>query len=276
MKCLDIERFLDAYLDHEFDARERLEFELHIDACEDCRLQVQHQHQLRKDIREALHSPAPDTLHTRIDTLLDDAPPSPRSASWTRWGGWRYLSMAAAAAALLGLTFAGISTEPTNLASSITAALGTASLANAHSDADEDVLVRESIDWHRRKLPLEVTGPRSESVRTWFRDKVDFPVRLPRFRAPDVALLGGRLAHVHDRKAALVTLEVKQRKLSMMVFPSPQHRLASPALRAKQPRVTMRTARGYNIAIVRDGDITYSLTSDLPQRELSNIIITSF
>src|SRR5690606_11806882 len=100
----------------------------------------------------------------------------------------------------------------------------TGHLGNVITDdaTEEDEVVEETLDWHRRRLPMEVTGPHGDEVQVWFRGKVDFPVRVPQFRHANVALLGGRLAKVGDNKAALLTLEVDQRKLSVLAFPMKQ------------------------------------------------------
>lgn len=305
MKCCDIERFVDPYLDNEFEARERTEIELHLAACEPCRQHVELQQSLRRVVAICARASAPASLHDRLVARLgldcSDAtpataqspvalevlaPPSPQQPPpplaahppWHDWGGWRYVSLGAAASLLLGLTTLGLLTE-----------VGTGGVryaGNLNSAIDStpeppltDPVVEESLDWHRRRLPMEVTGPSSDEVRGWFQGKVDFPVRLPSFEQRNVAVLGGRLAKVGDHKAALVTLEVNHRKMSMMVFPqdgltrSPRRMLTRLGVRQPElPRLMLHTASGYNVAIVRDGDIAYSFVSDLPQRELRQLV----
>ena len=47
-----------------------------------------------------------------------------------------------------------------------------------HAAVTADVIAK-----HQRNLPLEITG-RSDEVRRWYADKVDFPVRPPSFANP--------------------------------------------------------------------------------------------
>jgi len=304
MQCSEIERYVDPYLDNEFDARESTEIELHLAKCEGCRRYVELQRALRHTVTVCCKSSAPGSLRDRIvgrlaldvdSTELPCAEPAGAHESeisgansdesherattaaetvgetWRDWTGWRYVSLASAAAVLLGLTALGLTTETNGDSARLLGDLNRA-VETPTSDAAPEAVIEETLDWHRRKLPMEVTGPSSDTVRGWFRGKVDFPVRLPAFDDPQVAVLGGRLAKVGDQRAALVTLEVKHRKMSMMVFPEKgleEHRFIS---KRPRPRMVMRSASGYNVAILSDGDIAYSFVSDLPKSQLRQIV----
>jgi anti-sigma factor RsiW len=76
MECGDLGRAVDAYLDGEFDARERAEADAHLAGCEPCRSRVEAQRRLRDAVRgclrEAMTPPAevgraPPALRARIE-----------------------------------------------------------------------------------------------------------------------------------------------------------------------------------------------------------------
>lgn len=142
-------------------------------------------------------------------------------------------------------------------------------------------IVVESVNWHRRNLPPEVVGPSGERVSTWLKPKVDFPVRLPRFERTgreDVSLLGARLSNVRDKQAAYVVYEVDGNKISVMLIGGnrimAQPRRARAVRRPAHPPIY--TANGYNVAVIQDNGITYSVTSELPREDMAQLVDAAF
>jgi len=79
MDCTELERAIDAYLDGEFDARERAEADAHLAQCERCRALADAQGRirtaLRARLRDAMTPPAaegraPAALRARIEDAL--------------------------------------------------------------------------------------------------------------------------------------------------------------------------------------------------------------
>jgi len=274
MKCSDLQRFLDTYLDGEFEPREQAEFDAHLSACETCQKSVEIERRLLQSLKECTVASAPTHLKACILEGLNgvDQHRGTTGARWRHWSGWRSVSVGAVGLVLVGLTLAGTLPKTDADGSRIIGDLG-AALAKANATQTEAV-VEETLDWHRRRLPVEVTGPRREDVVHWFEGKVDFPVSIPRFDEKKVDLLGGRLAKVGDHKAALVTLQVNHRKLTLLMFPRvgvlpPGHSMMpSPGF------VEVRAKSGYHVAIFQRGDIAYSLASDLSERELRHLAAT--
>lgn len=274
MKCSDLQRFIDTYLDGEFEPREQAEFDAHLSSCDSCRNSIEIERRLRLSLKECTVASAPTHLKVNILEGLNglDTQRSGAGARWRHWSGWRAVSVGAVAVGLVGLTLAGTLPQTDADGSRILGDLGSA-LAKANASQTEAV-VEETLDWHRRRLPVEVTGPRREDVGHWFEGKVDFPVSIPHFDEKKVDLLGGRLAKVGDHKAALVTLQVNHRKLTLLMFPRvgvlPQKHavMPSPGL------VEVRSKSGYHVAIFQRGDIAYSLASDLSERELRTLAAT--
>lgn len=142
-------------------------------------------------------------------------------------------------------------------------------------------IVVESVNWHRRNLPPEVVGPSGERVSTWLKPKVDFPVRLPRFERTgreDVNLLGARLSNVRDKQAAYVVYEVDGNKISVMLIGG--NRIMAQPRRARVRRRPVNppiyTANGYNVAVIQDNGITYSVTSELPREDMAQLVDAAF
>jgi len=66
MTCEDFVPFIDAFVDGEFDERERAEMEVHLDSCETCREQVRFQVRLKEEFKASLTESAPDALREQI------------------------------------------------------------------------------------------------------------------------------------------------------------------------------------------------------------------
>lgn len=72
MNCNEINKFSFTYLDGEFEARERGEFETHLRLCPQCRCAVQHDAMFRDVVRDHLDVPAPaGDLRNRLRERLD-------------------------------------------------------------------------------------------------------------------------------------------------------------------------------------------------------------
>ena len=71
MNCQDIQKFAFTYLDCEFDARERGEFETHLRLCEPCRATVERDAMFRNMVRDHLDTPQPaPALRGKIQVCL--------------------------------------------------------------------------------------------------------------------------------------------------------------------------------------------------------------
>lgn len=308
MDCGEFQMMVHAFVDGEFEERERVECEVHLAQCPSCRASVRQISLFQKTLKESYEPErAPDALRQRIQAALarkaaeqaaeqaaqaePAAPalelaaaapvlklspppqePAPRARRWPA-------SWLAAAALLLAAVGYWIQAEP---AQEPPAAQAIAQ-EEPQEEESRDAIVAESVNLHRRNLPVEVTGPSGERVRYWFHGKLDFPVRLPRFERAghnDVNLLGARLSHLREKQAAYVVYEARGQKLSVMVFdghhrvrpmPSPHH-----PLRRASPGRQIYNADGYNVAIIENNGVTYSITSELPQEDMVKLVNAAF
>ncbi|MBH23729.1 MAG: hypothetical protein CMH57_04540 [Myxococcales bacterium] len=146
------------------------------------------------------------------------------------------------------------------------------------AELDPEPIVEEAVNWHRRDLPVDVVGPSDKRVKRWFDGKVNFPVRLPRFdreRPGEVNLLGARLSNVRDRQAAYVVYEANGSKLSVMVF-NRNPRIKTIRRDVARRPIYFKNAGGYNVAVVEDNGVTYSITSELPEHEMVQLVDAAF
>ena len=311
MNCSEYKLLVNAYVDGEFDERDALEAHHHLEGCEACRRLTRHEGMMRKHFK-ASYEPdvAPDDLRDRLmgrlgavavaeeaqreaeEAQVVPMPQRPQQARPTWVIG--PLAAAAAAAALVFVFWDNPAEVPGRSAS-------TADGANALRPIDPvttsikapdvralgfEPIVEESVNWHRRNIPIEVTGPSGERVSTWLKPKVDFPVRLPRFERTgreEVSLLGARLSNIRDRQAAYVVYEVDGSKISVMLFDGHRDNGSSqpavrPAAHPHSARATpaIYTAKGYNVAVIEDNGITYSITSELPPEDMARLVDAAF
>jgi anti-sigma factor RsiW len=263
MSCAEVARFIHVYLDGEFAAEERAEMEGHLAGCPACAEAARRERQFLDRVRGTLRADgaaAPAALAARIDRALDQVErPAPRTwRTAITWG----LPAAVAAALLLAAMRAGEGQLP--------------------SQPDEramamPVLFREAVARHERELPVEVRGPDPEQVRTWFRGKLDVPVRPPALLAPSVQLLGARLSHLGDRQAAYLVYDVGGSKFSVFIF-DPQN-LETERFRRRTVRghdVYLGGEHGYHVAVLRDGGLGYAFASDLPEARMLDLLSAAF
>lgn len=255
MDCSELTRSIDAYLDDEFDARERAEADAHLIACRRCAGLVESQGRLRAALRAKLREAmgtaapeghAPEALRARIhDALAREKRPL-----WRRALAPVPIATVAACCAGALVIFAG--------------------------HGADDALVDEAVRKHNRDLPLEVTaaaaGP--ESIPQWFAGKLDFNPTPPRFRQTGVRVVGARLSHLREFPAAYIRYELPRGHAGLFIVDDPDHHFAQATrpFRVATGPVRVVNARGYNVAVWRQNEIVYSLVSDLDEQALYRLV----
>jgi anti-sigma factor RsiW len=138
-----------------------------------------------------------------------------------------------------------------------------------------NTLVEEAVQRHARGLPLEVTAvdTAGEAVPEWFKGKLDFNPRPPRFTRPDIRLVGARLSHISDRPAAYMRYELPRGHAGLFIVEDHDGRLfPARAFSDRDGQVRIVAARGYNIAVWHHDGIAYSLVSDLDAAQLQALL----
>jgi anti-sigma factor RsiW len=257
MNCQEFKLFTDAYVDGEFSDRERADFEAHVRDCEECRAEVEAKICFKEQFKGCMgEEKAPAALRERIGQEIDEVERERRRQSPIRRLAVVGAPLAAAAALVIWFLPQLTTVTP--------------------AKSEQVPAVENTIDWHRGDFPIEVTGPHSQDVARWFRGKVDFPVRLPTFQSEHVRLIGGRIAHVKDRRAAYAQYEVDGTRLSVMIFHGDDLKVPGDKIRQVAGRdIAVLNSHGYEVAVLQDDGITYTMTSDLPEEELLELVGTS-
>ncbi|HUK66732.1 MAG TPA: zf-HC2 domain-containing protein [Anaeromyxobacteraceae bacterium] len=258
MDCAELARTLDAYLDRELAPREEAEAVAHLASCPCCRELAEGEGRRRSAIRAGLKAAmgpcseagrAPDELRARLRLALSQQ----KKPLWRRVLAPLPIGALAACAAGFVFVFA--------------------------TQSGRDPLVEESVLKHTRDLPLEISaaslGP--DSVARWFDGKLDFNPAPPRFRGPDIRVVGARLSHIQDRPAAYVRYELPTGHLGLFILDDPDRRFgeAGRVVHVGPSSVHLINARGFNVAVWRRNEIVYSLVSDLDEDDLTRLVMTA-
>ncbi len=266
MKCKDFLPLIDTYVDGEFDELESDELEMHLSACPECRKKVDSQINWKRSFKQCLEGEtAPVDLRASIlgqiltpqtEQQDEDENVLPlREKVATKKGAIAGLSIAAIAL----LSFYAVPKFVT--------------VAPAASDTEP--VVEQAIDWHTGNFPIEVTGPESDRIENWFVDKVAFPIHLPAFK--DANLLGARLANLKERRAAYVAYDIDGTRLSVMLFNGDGLLVDTENIKNIKGRdIALINQNGYTVALLQNGGVTYSLTSDISEEKMTELLSSSF
>lgn len=272
MTCEELIPFIDAYVDQELDDSDLRDMEVHLDECQACRGRVAYQVGFKDHFKQVMSrtvAPPEFKQHLMAQLIAADAEssraveqedePAPTVLAMKPRGQWlRHAWVAAPLAAAIGLVVV------------------VPNFTVAPASSDVLPVVEQTVDWHSGNFPIEVTGPDAQGVTRWFRDKVDFPVRLPHFDSRRATLLGARLAHVQDRRAAYVVYEVDGTRLSVMMFDGQGLTVPSDQIRTVGSRDMMVVnQRGYEVAMLQDDGVTYTITSELPEPQFLSLVAGS-
>ncbi|HVO19121.1 MAG TPA: zf-HC2 domain-containing protein [Anaeromyxobacter sp.] len=245
MDCRELERSVDAFLDGEFDERERAEAEAHLAACPPCRAMIDGQARVRSSIRarlrEAMAAPAPAALRERLG----------RSLARERRPLWRR------------------AVSPLPVATLAACAAGVLVVLASHSGNPD--LLEDAIRNHHRGLPLEVDAA---AMPGWFAGKLDFHPSLPHFGGGVARVEGARLSNLREWPAAYVRYQLPRGHAGLFIVDDPGRRFDAPGrdVRVGSEVVRVASARGYNVAIWRQDEIVYSLVSDLDEDALFRLV----
>lgn len=259
--CENFEPFVDTYIDGEFGERENAEMEAHLSVCESCRQKVQRQVEFKEHIREQLaDEQAPRELRDGVLAQIEELETQrQKETTRRRWGsvarlGWVAGPLAAVAALMFVVP----------------------EFTVAPAASNPVPVIDHTVDWHQGNFPLEVVTADTGEAEKWFEDKVDFSVRIPQFNDERVNLLGGRIAHIEDRRAAFVLYEVDGAKLSAILFDGDGVKVPRERLRRIEDRdIAWLNQQGYGVAVVQDGGVTYAMTSDLSEERFLGLVADS-
>lgn len=259
LTCGQCQRAMGAYLDSEMGRDELAEVEVHLESCAACRRALDAEREVRDLVRsrreDLMKRPAPD-LRPRVlaavraahaQGLRANATPRPRLA----------LYAVAASIALVALGWfygrhAGTATPGTVVAE----------LVNEH--------IRCMM---KREAALDVTTGDVDSLRGWFRGRLDANVEVPDFRDQGLDVAGGRLCYLLDRRAAYVMYRAEGAHLVCM-FVLDAGGLADETSEGGSdtlPGVVLTAWKGYTVAVWQDRGLLHALVSDVPAATLEKL-----
>jgi anti-sigma factor RsiW len=266
----DYGAIIELYLDKELIGPDLEEFRAHLEACAACRAELE----VREELIRLLHRSrplysAPDALRDRVmrATELSHSstpytPPGLRRrilrilARPLQSPGSGFLRWQVLVAAIL-LVVAGLLPVP-----------GILRQASANSYIEAAVAAhRSSLNG---SLPLEIKSESPRVVTAWFAGKVPFNFRLPE-AAEEVGneqvyrLTGGRLVNYKDRYAALVSYQMQQQTISLLVSSS-QSALAAGGEEVPSGGIVFHYSKQMGFAVITwsTHGLTYALVSSLP------------
>jgi anti-sigma factor RsiW len=250
--CRELEEsFLHAYVDGEFSPEDCAEVRTHLARCAVCTAAVQLQQSYKAALRRAAIQ-APHALLDQVRVQLGDEAVEGRWVRAVREP--KAIGFAAAAAGAAVWFLAGGLHHP---------------LLSRRS-----ALVDDGVAIHAKALPLDYAASDVSSAQHWLDSRLDFGARLPRF-AGGTQLQGVRLSNLNSHPAALVTYTVPQgdgRRVSLLIVDDPDASLQGRSQRVANREVWLSQARGFNVASWRNDEVTYSLISDLDERDVLALV----
>ncbi len=244
MICNDVKKYLDTFVDGELEAAVLLNVENHLETCESCSALAGLKRRFKSELRAVGQIEAPPQLRAEVLKIAKRG--RRKKVIW----GAAVVPLAAAAAAIFALALPTTEPEPVKLATYV-----------------DDVIER-----HVRELPMEVKGPDPSEAATWFRGKVDFPVRPAALQLKRASFEGARLSNVRAEQAAQMIYNVDGHRVTLMIF-NTRHTRFSGGQRYKlgNKNVLFSRQNGYNVAVLLDGDMAYVLSSDLPRDRMLDL-----
>lgn len=246
MKCGEVDSLAELSLDGELAPKDQALLDLHLVSCPACRQRVRaltwSHKQLRAHLKAVGEPSAPLGLCTRVRSRI-------RRAEETRLKS-RFVPLSVGAVVVVGAM--------------VIATTGRSGLVDPE----------RPVSRHAARLPPEVRASGEPlQVQRFLLDNFG-EVRLPTPGRilPNLKLVGARLDHVADRKAALLMFDRRGARISLLVYgweseavlPPPQFRVR----RIKNRAVVVGRHRGYNMVAFRRGPHLYSVVSDLDEEEL--------
>lgn len=253
MKCDDVRRFADLYIDGEFDAREAALFEEHLASCESCHQEVNALIAFQEALRRKLGPPKmPAAARQRvIDAVFTDAPAA------NRWS----MSLPAVVAASVAMLLVG--------------ALGVYRFWPAPDDVSR--IVAESVAVHEVGLPLDFEGD-GDKVKGYVAERAELASAPPLVEDQNTRLMGIRLARVGNSKAIVYKYLHNGRPISVVQVP---RQAAEAAYQPGQPgadalRVLYNGDRnGHSVTLYESPGFTNAVVGDIPAPEMRKLIPTS-
>jgi mycothiol system anti-sigma-R factor len=257
------------YLDKELSGPDREEFRAHLEECEACRAKLE----AGEELSRLLHRSrplfrAPDALRDRVMRTMELVPPStPPTPPRLTKGILKVLTRP------FGSASSGLPRWPI-LVAAILLLAALVPLPGIVRQASANSYVEAAVAAHRSSLngslPLEIKSESPSVVTSWFAGKVPFHFRLP--EEAEAAgheqvyrLTGGRLVNYKDGYAALVSYQMQQQTISLLVASS-NSAVAAGGEQVPSGGIMFHYSKraGFSVITWSTHGLTYALVSSLP------------
>ncbi len=250
MDCQEVRKFIQIYLDDEFDESDRRDLEEHLAGCPECRARADYERRFRQAIKARI--PRPSTTEEFRQRLVRTMADQPEPRSLTRHLMWGSIPAVAALALVIIFTW------------TVTSGFST--------------LVDEAVTRHSSEPPVEVNSEDSDEVENWFHSKVDFNVALPRFNRRQLSLVGGRLSNLAKRQAAMISYRQGGRRFTLFVISDTDSGVdlgGQECRRDRQRELCLAEVRGYSVITWRSRGLLYSMVGDSATADLLRVLTSA-
>jgi anti-sigma factor RsiW len=241
MSCHEFDIALHAYVDGELSVAEMTAAETHAAGCGRCATLARREREFRQLLRNQPRDLAPPALRTSIRAALR------RERHRAMLRPWLIAPALAAAAAVVALVV-------------------WPALRPAPSLIGE--LVDKHIAYAQLDRPAELTTSDPRVVAEWLRERAGLRVVVPDFSAAGIRLVGARIAHARERKAAYLLYEKGHTLLSVFMLPSDRQELRGRAMAYRGQDYIAAEWKGHRTVAWKDNQTVFGLVSSLDYEAL--------
>jgi mycothiol system anti-sigma-R factor len=268
--CEDYGATIQLYLDKELSGRDLEEFRAHLEECEACRAELAAGEELSGLLHRSrpLYS-APDALRKQIMQTMEMFPSSvPYAPPGLRKRVLKVLARPLQSARR------GARNWPVLVAAILLVAAGLLPVPRILRQSSANSYIEAAVAAHRSSLngslPLEIKSESPSVVTAWFAGKVPFNFRLP--SSPEQSgheqvyrLAGGRLVNYKDGYAALVSYQMQQQTISLLIASS-RSAVAAGGEEVPSGGIVFHYSKQAGFAVITwsNHGLTYALVSSLP------------
>jgi anti-sigma factor (TIGR02949 family) len=243
--CNEVHKFLEVYLDGEFDEADCREVEVHLSRCFACQSHATYEKRFREAVRARIPKyQISEELHDRLTSSTDKYY---TTWTWPKRLAWGSVPAVAAVALVISFTW---------------------TITSGFSP-----LVEAAVEDHSNAPPVEVNSSDTDVVESWFKSKVRFHVALPHPTPRQFSLVGGRLSHLVDRQAALVRYRNGLHDYSLFVFNDPGGDIDGKSChKVRANNLCLSEKNGYTVAIWRSHGLAYSMVGESTPNEMLAVL----
>ena len=256
MDCQKFQEYLYLFLDKEVDENITLEMENHLQTCPMCSLELEKERKFGHVLKTHLiKEKAPFALREAVVEQLEK---SKKKFSWPHI----FVTRFATSFVMVIIIVAVIFNQRSNVGNTFPV-FGEA--------------VENHLEYLKGEYPLEFQTSDMREALDWFRGKTDFAVTAPHISVDQAKLVGGRIVHLKDKKAAYFLLEKDGHKISC--FYTDLHDVVVPKASPKEgiqhlgKSLLVKSEKGYRAIFCFHPDGTACVfVSDMPLEEFAKLL----